>query len=318
MSYKCHKRYQNTRMLSDSITVHQFTSCKSTDSDTKINRHRLLHSSEEGSGSLKKRKDKITKINRKDQKERLALSVTRALSSHLSATRPVFPTVEKKKIFRLSRFIKRKGVESPGCCRSAISRGTDARESRWAGSRIEHGIAGKRTRLVQRCGPACDDKATQGDATRRDREWERKRRRCGEFSSRVVPRSSRGAPSSQVKRSLRRTDSVVAARSRLDDIYLPARGDPGRSVYRPHASRTVPPRAPLGSGSAGPARTVRTHATRRYVYEVGEPAGYFSFLGNKTLVTGHTLDETRLGDPSSSERAKRSCRKILWFTDIRI
>jgi len=117
---------------------------------------------------------------------------------------------------------------------------------RW---RTERGIAGKRTRLYKGAGP----RATQGDATRRDREWERKRRRRGGFSSRVAPRPSRGAPSSQVKRSLRRTDSVVAARSRLDGIYLPARGDSGRSVYRLYASSPEsPPRKR--------ARRPRTHA----------------------------------------------------------
>jgi len=129
MSYKCHKRYQNTRMLSDSITMHQFTSCISTDSNTKVNRHRLLyHSFEEGSGCLKKRKDKLQRsIVRIRKKKGGTLSVIRALSSHLSATRPgLSDRKEKKDIPPPTIYQGEEGIESLGCCRSAISRGTNA------------------------------------------------------------------------------------------------------------------------------------------------------------------------------------------------
>jgi len=79
--------------------MHQFTSCISTDSNTKVNRHRLLyHSSEEGSGCLKKRKDKLQRsIVRIRKKKGGTLSVIRALSSHLSAARPGLSDRKEKK-----------------------------------------------------------------------------------------------------------------------------------------------------------------------------------------------------------------------------
>jgi len=148
--------------------MHQFTSCISTDSNTKVNRHRLLyHSSEEGSGCLKKRKDKLQRsIVRIRKKKGGTLSVIRALSSHLSATRPGLSDRKEKKDIPPPTIYQRGRGSNHSDAAGRRSRGVPTRSSRWAGNRIERGIAGKRMRLVRRCGYCVRRKATQGDATR--------------------------------------------------------------------------------------------------------------------------------------------------------